>query len=367
MNILHLTGAKSWGGNEQQLIDTCIEFKKLNITNYIYCYKESLIEKEAIKNNISVINSISSKSFSLKKGKHLKKQLLILNIDIIHLHTSDSVTTYVMSDMLFRLKTPAVFSKKGMNSKIKRGLSSFKYNYKKIKQIICVSNAVLSSFKETLKPKNHHKLTIIYDGINLRRIRQSEKKLKRLYNIDNNKTIVGNIANHSKAKDLVTFVKTAHYLINTLNMQNVIFLQIGKNSKYTQELLLLTKEYKLEEHIIFTGFLENASSYINQFDIYLMTSEREGLGVSILESFYQKTPVISTVAGGIPEIVTHDFNGKLSDIRDYKSLANNIVLLMKQPELMKSFCYESYQLVLKKFTTKQLAKNTLISYKKALE
>lgn len=366
MNILHITGANSWGGNEQQLIDTCIELKKFDTRNYIYCYHKSPIEKEAFTNNIPVVNSVCHKTFSLKKARHLKKVITQKNINIIHLHTSDSVTTYVISDILFNLNTPAVFSKKGLNSKIKRGLSAYKYNYSKIKQVICVSNAVLTSFSATLKPKNSHKLKVVYDGINIDRIKINQTNLRDLYQIPSSKLLIGNIANHSKAKDLKTFIKTANHLINKLNIKNVVFLQIGKNSKHTEELNTLVIEYNLENHVIFTDFLENASGYINQFDMYLMSSEREGLPITIYESFYQKTPVISTIAGGIPEAITDGINGKLSNIKDYKSLADNVVELMSSTELKNQFIEKSYHLVLDKFTTKQLAENTLKIYKKII-
>jgi len=366
MKILHITGARSWGGNEQQLLDTCIEFKRLNINHSIYCYKNSQIEKQALKNNIDIIISTSPKTFSIKKGFHLKKIIKNNKFDIIHLHTSDSVTTYVITDIFFNLKIPAVFSKKGMNSSKKKKLSIFKYNYKNIKYIICVSKAVFKSFKPTMKSKNQHKLTVVYDGINIDRIKPLEIDFPKLYNFDSKKLILGNIANHSRSKDLITLVKCANYLINKLNVKNIIFIQIGKKSKYSEEFMPLISKYKLEEYFIITGSLENASGYIHKFDAYVMSSEREGLPITIYEAFFQKTPVISTKAGGIPEAIENNINGMLSEVKDYKGLAENLASAIKNQKLTDLFCENSYDLVLKKFTSQQLAQNTLDVYKKSI-
>ena len=54
------------------------------------------------------------------------------------------------------------------------------------------------------------------------------------------------------------------------------------------------KEYQLTQHIIFTDFINNAAQVIPQFDIFLLTSQSEGLPQVINQAFYHKTPVIST-------------------------------------------------------------------------
>lgn len=364
MKVLHITGANGWGGNEQQLLDSCIELNKLNVQNYIYCYKNSTIETKAINEKIDIINSISPKTFSLKKAKQLKNIINSYNIDLIHLHTSDSVTTYVISDILLNLKTPAVFSKKGINSSIKKGLSAFKYNYKNIEKVICVSKIVLESFKHTLKGKNHHKLTVVYDSVNQKRLQPSNINLKEKYKIENNKFIIGNIANHTKAKDLTTLVKSANYLINNLGVKNVRFVQIGNFSKNSHEFTSLIDYYKLTDYFTITDFQENASGYINQFDAYISSSEREGGPTTLIEAMFKKTPVISTKTGIAEEIITHKKNGLLSEVKDHKSLAENINFLMQNPKYATNFSNDSYQIVKKQFNSELLANKTLEVYKK---
>jgi len=132
-------------------------------------------------------------------------------------------------------------------------------------------------------------------------------------------------------------------------------------------LIPLISQKNLEKHFIVTDFIENASSYIPKFDIYIMTSTREGLPITIYEAFYQKTPVISTRAGGIPEAITNFENGLLSNIQDYKSLAKNISTIINNPKLISNFTDKSYQLLHNKFTSKQLAEDTLKVYKAVIK
>ncbi len=367
MKVLHVSGAYSWGGNEQQLVDSIFGLQKLDVENIIFCFKGSPMDLYAQENNLQIRSIKKQKSHSISLCKYLKQVVVEDGIDIIHLHTSNSVTTYVVADLLYKLNTPTVFSKKGISSP-KKGLSSYKYNYKNIKSVICVSEAVKESFKATLKPNNHHKLTVVYDGIKIERADQkTDINLRNKFNIKSDTTIIGNIANHTRAKDLVTFVKTIHHLVHVLQVKNVHFVQIGKESKYSDTFMPLIKELNIEDYISFTGFTTNAMDLLSQLDVYLMSSEREGLPITIYEAFYKKIPVISTKAGGIPEAITHDFNGLLAEIKDYKTLAKNVKYLLESTDRVSSFKERSYELLMSKFTTTQLAKNTLKTYQQVLQ
>ncbi|MBJ7879348.1 glycosyltransferase family 4 protein [Gelidibacter salicanalis] len=363
MKILHVSGASVWGGNEQQLFDLIYGLNKLHIENVIFCFENSAIEERAIQNTIPYLSMPKAKALSLNYAKSLRNYVKEHQPDILHLHTSNSVTAYVISDVLFGLKIPTVFSKKGISGSVSF-LSFLKYNYRGIKKIICVSKAVEVAFKKVLKPKNHHKLCVVYDGIKVERSeKRSTVSLRKEFSIPDSSIIIGNIANHAKAKDLVTLVKTANELVHELNVKNVCFIQIGKEGKHTADFMPLIKEYGLEPYFVTTGFQEYAMDLLPQMDIFIITSEREGGPTSILDSMYRKVPVVTTKIGVTTEAIKHNENGLLADVKDYKKLAENLKYLSEDKELQKVFAEKSYELLFQKFTTKQLAEQTLENYR----
>jgi glycosyltransferase involved in cell wall biosynthesis len=93
-----------------------------------------------------------------------------------------------------------------------------------------------------------------------------------------------------------------------------------------------------------------------------MTSKSEGMPLSILESFYYKIPVISTKAGGIPEVLVNKENGLLSEIEDYKQLSENIILLMNDTSLKNELINNAYNLVVNKFDHHTMADKTIKIY-----
>lgn len=366
--VLHISGSSAWGGNEQQLLDIIPALEKSKVRNVIFGLKNSPLHKKCEKYNIRFICAEEEKFNNFKNYKFLKQIVRAKKPDIIHLHTSNAVTVYVISDLIYKLKTRTVFSKKGMGNSMTM-LSLYKYNYKNIDAIFCVSDAVkLSMQKHVLREKNYRKLMVLYEGININRLKKGNSPSVS-FDIakKSDKFIIGNIANHSEAKDLKTLIKSIEYLVNELKFKNFHLYQIGGYSQLTKEYEALIKELKLSSFISLTGFVDNATSNFNEFDIYVMSSEREGLPLTIYESFYKKIPVVSTRAGGIPEIIKDGDNGFLADIKDYKMLAIKIKKLLESKELRDKFAEESFDLFMNNFEVNKTALKMIRAYKSILK
>lgn len=367
MKILHISGARSWGGNEQQLVDVIPELESFGVKSVVFGVKDSPLFFYCQKSEIEFICGKKNKLNKFINYRLLSSIVKNIQPDIIHLHTSDSVTVYTISDLLFNLKTTTVFSKKGISRKVSF-LSKFKYNYKGLSKILCVSKVVENHFKDVLNTKNHNKLCVVYDGVKIDEgYFKSSINLKKEYHLSEDVQIVGNIANHNGAKNLPTLIKVLNELVNIKKIKNIHFIQIGSYTNATPELISLAKEMKIEEYITFTDFKEKASSFLPQFDVFLMTSLREGGPTSVLEAFYYKVPVVSTKVGVVTEVIKDGVNGFISDTEDFKSLANNIEILLINNKLKESFQEISYNKFIEKFTTQKLGDKTFKIYKELLK
>ncbi len=366
MKILHISGARSWGGNEQQLVDVIEELNKFRVANVIFGVRDFDLHQYSITNNIKFVPCKDKKLNKYKNYIYLNEVVKNIKPDLIHLHTSDSVTVYTISDLLYKLKTPTVFSKKGISRKMSL-LSKYKYNYKNINKILCVSQIVKDHFEDVIASKSHHKLCVVYDGVKvIDGDNSTSKDIKKIYQLKKNTQIIGNIANHNGAKDLLTLVKTLNILVNEKKLKDIHLIQVGSFTRGTPEIKELVATYNLEDYITFTGFVENASSLITQFDVFLMTSIREGGPTSVLEALYKKVPVVSTRVGVVNEAITDGVSGFISEIGDYNNLADKIELLLNDESLKNSFKEISYQKFLNNFTSEKLGKNTYKVYNEVL-
>jgi glycosyltransferase involved in cell wall biosynthesis len=366
MKILHISGAKGWGGNEQQMIYFIPELNKMGVENIVLGLKDSVIEKQCLLNNITFFQVKKKNLNSFANFRYLRDLVNELKPNIINLHTSNSLTFYVFADLIFQLKTKAVFSKKAISAS-SSSISKFKYNYFGIDSIFCVSRNVETNFSEVLLPKNKHKTVVIHDCVSLNIINvKPEIDLREKYLIDNSRFIIGNIANHTTAKDLETFINVVDYLVNSLNRKEVVFFQIGEFSKLTSHLLTIAKEKKLENYIVFTDKIQNAFSLNSQFDVFLMTSQREGGPTSVLEAMLIGTPVVSTNVGVVPDVIKNGESGFISPVKDYKDLAKKIDLLLSNKTLRNEFIEKGKLIIQKEFTAPFIAKQMFLEYEKLM-
>lgn len=72
--------------------------------------------------------------------------------------------------------------------------------------------------------------------------------------------------------------------------------------------------------IRFLGKMEAVEEVLSVADLFIMPSEKESFGLAALEAMACEVPVISSNAGGLPELNIHGYSGYLSDIGDVNSM-----------------------------------------------
>lgn len=367
MRVLHISGARSWGGSEQQLMYLMDELPKYGVEQKLLCYDSSPIMLAAKEKPVEVLAIPFIKPTSSAYRKNLNEVVRKHNIDIIHLQTNDAVTGYVLTDIFYKLNTPTILARKSVRTK-HSFLSKLKYNYKNIHVILCVSKYVERHFSRILTEKNKKKTVIVHDSVKVNEQPQNASfDLREKYNIDKDSYLIGNIANHTKAKDHPVLIKTLYELVHVKGIKNVKIIQIGQFSPLTEELKSLVKKFDLEEYIIYTDFIKDASSLMKQFDVFLMTSSREGGPSSVLEAFYNQVPVVSTRVGVVDEVIEDGVNGFSTEIKNPGELAEKLIILKENKDLQKKFKERSYDLFLAGFTADKLGKKTFEVYKSMLE
>ncbi len=366
INILHLSAVTNWGGGENHITSLCTELAEMNsmANNIILCARNGRFEKKLAATQLTYESAPLAFKMDIRYAFHIIKMVKKYRINIIHIHDPIALALVVIADKFYNLPQ-MVFSKKTSFPIKQRKSTLYKYNYPKIKKILCVSDETKRVAAQAIT--DIHKLITVYHGTQVPKVLSEADNLRIKLNIPTDKAIIGLIGNHIEAKDLNTFIETAHIIINQQRHLHFVFVQIGTFTELTPALLNKVKTLQLENHIHFTGHMDQASSYFPQFDLFLMTSQSEGIPQAIYESFYFKVPVVTTNVGGIPEIVEHNVTGLLSKAHDAVHLAKNIVYLFQDKQLQNQFTSTAYTKLINRFTTRNMAIQTLQVYKDILQ
>jgi len=103
------------------------------------------------------------------------------------------------------------------------------------------------------------------------------------------------------------------------------------------ELESYTRSLSLCNDIKFLGKQEQIEDILPIADLFLLPSEYESFGLSALEAMAAEVPVISTNAGGLPEININGFSGFMSNVGDVEDMSKNAISILSDPLIHQQF------------------------------
>ncbi len=292
-----------------------IKSKGINVS--AFADVNSKLHKGFVQNDIDV-KSISVSAFSslnLFKLFKLKKQLKKYSPDCIILNLSTDVKIAGLAAKLAGVKN--IIYRRGSAIPIKNTITNrilFKYvithilaNSEETKRTILAKNTNLFS---------SNNIEVIYNGI---AFSDYDNNAEPLYKREADEFVFGNLARLSKQKGQFDLITAAQVLKQKgLNFK----ILIGGDGELYDELKRKVKGEKLEQEILFLGFVDNVSSFYSSIDVFLFPSIWEGFGFSLVEAKLFKKPIVAYNVSSNPEVVKHGNDGILVPLSDKEAFVN---------------------------------------------
>jgi glycosyltransferase involved in cell wall biosynthesis len=95
----------------------------------------------------------------------------------------------------------------------------------------------------------------------------------------------------------------------------------------------LCRDLGLCDDIRFIGKLDVIEEVLSVADLFFMPSEKESFGLAALEAMACEVPVISTNAGGLPELNVNGVTGFMSEIGDVDDMVKNALHVLSDKNL----------------------------------
>jgi glycosyltransferase involved in cell wall biosynthesis len=204
---------------------------------------------------------------------------------------------------------------------------------------ITVNSTYMKQQLEAFMPDQREKIRVIPMGIDPDKYRLGNfSDLKKKYKTRNIILSVGRLIDWKG----IVFLIDAMPRVMKEHPDSILL--IAGSGPEKESLVHRVHELGLEKMILFLGVVSNEDllSFYHSADVFVLSSinkggKTEALGVVLLEAMASGCPVIGCNVGGIPDIITDGENGFLVPEQDPDALAEKIVRILDDNELVKKF------------------------------
>jgi N-acetyl-alpha-D-glucosaminyl L-malate synthase BshA len=176
-------------------------------------------------------------------------------------------------------------------------------------------------------------IEVIHNFVDVQRFRKKPIDAFRKVIAPNNEKILIHASNFRRIKRVEDVVRIFAQ-VNKVIPSKLLFVGDGPERPLAES---LCRELNICDHTRFVGKQEQIEEILAISDLFLLTSDYESFGLAALEAMAAGVPVISTDAGGLPEINIHGQTGYLSGVGHVKEMAANAIALLQDETLHEKF------------------------------
>ena len=163
----------------------------------------------------------------------------------------------------------------------------------------------------SLKPKDHFKKAIA----------------------PNNERILVHTSNFRKVKRTQDVIKMFQKIQQKIPSK-LLMVGDGPERAYNEQ---LCRDMGVCDHVRFLGKQDAVEEILSVSDLFLMPSETESFGLAALEAMACKVPIITSNAGGLPELNVNGFCGYMSNVGDVEDMAANAISILESDDVLNQF------------------------------
>lgn len=354
--VCFFNSTEAWGGGEKWHLEACAHLHASGHPVLAIAHKNGELFKRLRDTGIDTLG-ISIGNLSFLNPLKIRSMVKILR--------KKEVGTIVMNlsrDLKFgglaskRAGLDRIIYRRGSAIAIKNsGLNRY-YFGNIVTEVLANSRAT----KETVLERNpklfpRDKIKVIYNGIDIDGF--LGKSAHPIYQkTDADEIVLANLGRLERQKNQKFLIKLAAELQRRKLKFKII---IGGEGRLLDALQNAAASLKVEQHLLFAGFIENPKDLICNGDVFVLSSLWEGFGYVLAEASLCKKPIIAFDCSSNPEIVRDGHTGYLVPVNDIDAFADKIQFLAEHPETRKEMGAAGCEYVRDNFNSEQIQEKIL--------
>jgi L-malate glycosyltransferase len=174
-----------------------------------------------------------------------------------------------------------------------------------------------------------NEIEVIPNFVDVEKFKRQRKDHFKIAICPNNEKLIVHTSNFRAVKRVEDVLKVFKELKKTVPSK---LLLVGDGPE-RPKIEMLCREFGICNDIRFLGKLEAVEEVLSVADLFIMPSQTESFGLAALEAMACEVPVISSNAGGLPELNINGVTGFLSDVGDIDDMVKNAKTILSDENL----------------------------------
>ncbi len=364
---LLVTDSDVFAGTERHILDLSRAFTERNIPVCIACPIDSALETRAKEAGIETITA-PKKGFALAVIAPIIKRISQGKCNIIHAHNGVSQIPSVVASLLTRrvrciatqhFVNPARTTRRGWKAVLSR--QAHRWVDGNTDFFIAISQAVATSFKKIKSGSDN--IVVVHNGIYSDfAVSRSAAQVRAQLGLAPQTQLIVCAARLVPEKNLDVLIQALPQVLASFPNVRCVIAGGGEGKS---ELSALIARLGLNGVVQLLGYQQDSISIINACEIFVLPSECEPFGLVVLEAMALGKPVVAANAGGPKELIAHGKTGQLFAAGSPESLAEQLTLLLKDPELRDRLAIEGREHCRRHFSAQEMATRMVAVYEAA--
>ena len=277
--------------------------------------------------------------YELALSTKLVEVIKLYSIDLMHVHYAipHAYAAYMAKKMLkdLGLNVPIVTTLHGTDITLVGNHPFYKtavnFSINKSDIVTCVSQSLKQDTLDQFKI--YKDIEVVPNFIDISKYKR-QQKLCFIENPNlNEELIITHVSNFRPVKNIKNVIQI-FYNIQEKMSSKLMMIGEGPEKEMAEN---LCKELSIENKVHFLGNSNQVEKNLCHSDLFLLPSNTESFGLAALEAMASKVPVVSSNAGGLPEINIHGETGYLTDSNDIESMSNYAISILENPKVLEEF------------------------------
>lgn len=337
IRLLELRNTYKWGGGPDKTILLSAERHNQKRVDVVVAYvrgaedEEFRIADKARARNLTFYDIKERGKFDLGVLRSLRDIILRHDINLVHGHDYKSdFFAYLLRQWLQRrrialVSTAHAWVMLGPRGELYRRLDL--WLMRRFDHLIAVSHATKNEMVDAGIPPEL--ISVIHNAIDTEAWSpcQTTRTLQEELGLNSAFPVVGYVGRIMPEKDLETWLRAAAVVAKQQPKAQFVLVGEGRDRSTLSQLQQLAETLGIAERVHFPGYRENLLPVYATFDVFVLSSRREGLPNSILEAMAMGLPVITTDVAGAKELVLDGQTGYVSSQGDVQGIAHALLRL----------------------------------------